>query len=191
MREKDPKKVQKIFDATLSLVFHEGLDAINISKIAKSAKVASGTLYIYFENKEILLNELFDHVTDLWIDNIKLSVDSPDLEDHFRSVWKNHILFALNHYKAMHFKNIFIHSKYLDENNQEKSTKFLERFYSVFDEAKEKGIIRNLDSQLIFSLLENITLQVIRFLMNEPSEKAKQETIENSFWLCWNGLKTI
>ena len=126
MREKDPKKVQKIFDATLSLVFHEGLDAINISKIAKSAKVASGTLYIYFENKEILLNELFDHVTDLWIDNIKLSVDSPDLEDHFRSIWKNHILFALNHYKAMHFKNIFIHSKYLDENNQEKSTKFLE-----------------------------------------------------------------
>ena len=81
--------------------------------------------------------------------------------------------------------------KITDENNQEKSTKFLERFYSVFDEAKEKGIIRNLDSQLIFSLLENITLQVIRFLMNEPSEKAKEETIENSFWLCWNGLKTI
>ena len=50
MREKDPEKIQKIYNATLELVMEEGIDAINISKIAKKSKVASGTLYIYFEN---------------------------------------------------------------------------------------------------------------------------------------------
>src|SRR6185312_4569273 len=59
MREKDPNKLEAIFKAALKLVQREGFTALKMSDVAKDAGIATGTVYVYFESKEDLINQLY------------------------------------------------------------------------------------------------------------------------------------
>ena len=58
MKLRDENKVNIIFEASLNLIFDDGIAGLTMAKIAKKAGIATGTLYIYFKNKEVLLQEL-------------------------------------------------------------------------------------------------------------------------------------
>src|SRR5690349_15027598 len=59
MRVKDESKVEAIFKATLTLVKERGLAGITMSDISKEASIGTGTLYLYFKNKDELIKALF------------------------------------------------------------------------------------------------------------------------------------
>ncbi|MBK7429337.1 MAG: helix-turn-helix transcriptional regulator [Saprospiraceae bacterium] len=58
-RAKDPGKIALIYDSTLSLIMKSGYTDLRMADVAKEAGMATGTLYIYFKNKEELINTLF------------------------------------------------------------------------------------------------------------------------------------
>jgi AcrR family transcriptional regulator len=58
---KDENKIDDIFKATLKLVKLNGLSGITMQSVAKEAKIATGTLYIYFKSKESLITRLFNN----------------------------------------------------------------------------------------------------------------------------------
>jgi AcrR family transcriptional regulator len=64
VKPRDEHKIEQIFQATLVLVKEKGLAGITMGEIARAAKIATGTLYIYFESKEQLINELFTSVAE-------------------------------------------------------------------------------------------------------------------------------
>lgn len=59
MRVKDESKQQRIKEAMVSLILRDGIDGTSISKIAKEAGVSAATIYVYYENKEQMLVEVF------------------------------------------------------------------------------------------------------------------------------------
>lgn len=63
MRVKEGKKEQDILNAAIKRFAKEGFHKAKISKIADEAKVATGSVYIYFQNKEDILQKIFE---DLW-----------------------------------------------------------------------------------------------------------------------------
>lgn len=63
MRTKDSGKMQRIKDAMVALILKEGIEGVSIAKIAKAAGVSPGTIYVYYQNKEEMLKEVFDECT--------------------------------------------------------------------------------------------------------------------------------
>ncbi|MFM7485318.1 MAG: TetR/AcrR family transcriptional regulator, partial [Cytophagales bacterium] len=61
-RPRDENKIEPIYEATLRLVLKTGFNGLKMADVAKAAKLATGTLYIYFKNKEVLINELYSHL---------------------------------------------------------------------------------------------------------------------------------
>ena len=59
MRVKDENKQQRIKEAMVSLILRDGINGTSISKIAKEAGVSAATIYVYYENKEQMLAEVF------------------------------------------------------------------------------------------------------------------------------------
>ena len=59
MRIKDSDKQQRIKAAMVRLILREGIDGASVSKIAKEAGVSPATIYVYYENKEDMLIEVF------------------------------------------------------------------------------------------------------------------------------------
>lgn len=72
MRRKDDEKQNAIKKAVVSTVLKEGMHGASISKIAKAAGVSPATVYVYYDNKDVMLRdiyydyaeELYGHLTD-------------------------------------------------------------------------------------------------------------------------------
>lgn len=58
-RSKNIEKYNAILDAALTVIAENGFHGSTISRIAKEAGVADGTIYIYFKNKEEILVSVF------------------------------------------------------------------------------------------------------------------------------------
>lgn len=58
------EKRQEILHAALELIAEHGFHGAPIAAIAERAGVGAGTIYRYFENKDVLINELFQELHD-------------------------------------------------------------------------------------------------------------------------------
>ncbi|MEO6323655.1 MAG: TetR/AcrR family transcriptional regulator [Thermoanaerobaculia bacterium] len=60
----DPEKRKRILKAAIRVFGRRGFHEARIAEIASAAKVAEGTVYLYFKNKEDLLGVIFDETMD-------------------------------------------------------------------------------------------------------------------------------
>ncbi|AZB43864.1 TetR/AcrR family transcriptional regulator [Bacillus sp. FJAT-42376] len=70
MKQHKPKYKQ-IIDAAVIVIAENGYHQAQVSKIAKQAGVADGTIYLYFKNKEDILVSLFQEKMGLFIEKIE------------------------------------------------------------------------------------------------------------------------
>lgn len=76
---------------------NNGFHATPISKIAKLAKVSPATIYLYFENKQDLVNQTFIEVKTKFTDYaFKTYTESMTVEAGFELIWKRIAAFKLN-----------------------------------------------------------------------------------------------
>lgn len=61
-RQRSHDKRQRILDAATRVFARKGYFAARVSDIAQRARIADGTIYLYFRNKEDILVSLFDEV---------------------------------------------------------------------------------------------------------------------------------
>lgn len=59
MRNPDHEKESRILDSTSDIIMNQGIAAVSLSKIAKEAGIASGSIYTYFKNKDDLLKRVY------------------------------------------------------------------------------------------------------------------------------------
>jgi TetR/AcrR family fatty acid metabolism transcriptional regulator len=60
----DPEKRRRILEAAIRTFGRRGFHEARVAEIASAAKVAEGTVYLYFRNKEDLLGVVFDESMD-------------------------------------------------------------------------------------------------------------------------------
>lgn len=72
---RDRPKYQQIIEAAMEVIAKNGYHASQVSKIAKKANVADGTIYLYFKNKEDILISVFRERMGQFIDKIVKSID--------------------------------------------------------------------------------------------------------------------
>ncbi|SFS72913.1 TetR/AcrR family transcriptional regulator [Marininema halotolerans] len=75
------EKYDAIIDAAVRVIAQFGYHQAQVSKIAREAKVADGTIYLYFENKDDVLISLFNEKMGAFISDMEQSlseVPTPD-----------------------------------------------------------------------------------------------------------------
>jgi TetR/AcrR family fatty acid metabolism transcriptional regulator len=72
--KKDKPKYRQIIDAAVIVIAENGYHQAQVSKIAKQAGVADGTIYLYFKNKEDILISVFQEKMGKLVDNIESKI---------------------------------------------------------------------------------------------------------------------
>ena len=113
MRQKDDQKTDLFFTSTLALVSQVGLVGLTIPLIAKRSGVATGTLYIYFKNKEDLILALYKDIKKRFASTIFIGY-SPGMsvEEGLRTIWENTVRYSVSHYSEEVFLQQFNISPY-------------------------------------------------------------------------------
>ena len=73
--KKDRPKYKQIIDAAVVVIAENGYHQAQVSKIAKQAGVADGTIYLYFKNKEDILISMFQDKLGIFISSIEEEMD--------------------------------------------------------------------------------------------------------------------
>lgn len=161
MRLKDENKKEAIFEASIKLINNIGFAETSMSKIAKEAKVSPATIYVYFENKEDMLNKLYIRVKK------KLSVGLLDgirekmpLKDRFRRLWKNIFFSLIDNPAYFRFIEQFSNSPLLKKVSIEEAHSQYHSLYDLFEIGRNEKIIKEYPVQLItyFSFMPIINI---------------------------------
>ena len=95
MRKKDDEKEKSIKEAVIKLILQEGFHGTSISKIAKTAGVSPATVYIYFENKEIMLQSIYseysEEIFDYLLDRVNRRMAGPQILEILIKSYYNYI----------------------------------------------------------------------------------------------------
>lgn len=99
--KRDKPKYKQIVDAAVVAIAQNGYHQAQVSKIAKEAGVADGTIYLYFKNKEDILVSVFREKMAIFIDNLRVILEKDTdssvllynmIENHFRVLQEDHNL---------------------------------------------------------------------------------------------------
>jgi TetR/AcrR family fatty acid metabolism transcriptional regulator len=92
------EKYEAIIDAAVRVIAEHGYHNAQVSKIAREAKVADGTIYLYFENKDDVLISLFNEKMGAFVQQLEevmkgISSPADQLRElirlHFKSMEEN------------------------------------------------------------------------------------------------------
>ena len=100
LKRNKPKYMQ-IVDAAVIAIAENGYHQAQVSKIAKQAGVADGTIYLYFKNKEDILISVFQEKMGIFVENLQAIINSGEtssdklckmIENHLRVLSSDHHL---------------------------------------------------------------------------------------------------
>ncbi|HEX3074017.1 MAG TPA: TetR/AcrR family transcriptional regulator [Ignavibacteriales bacterium] len=154
MRKKEGNKERDIVEAAIKVFAEKGYHNSKVHKIAEVAGIATGSVYIYFENKEMILLRIFE---DLWRKLYAALEEIADRDD-LTPVQKFEGLidvifdyFTVNPEQAIVFVN---EQSLLMYTNRKEFTKYYDKFLDLGEKivrmgVKEKYFNKNLDITIV------------------------------------------
>ena len=123
---KESRKREQIIRAALSVFAEHGLHGTPVPPIATEAEVGVGTLYRYFDNKESLINAVFQdskqRLQDRLLTDLDLMHPSRAL---FDTLWARLTAFARDEPDAFQFLEMQDHHSYLTEESRRREQALL------------------------------------------------------------------
>lgn len=137
-----PKR-QQILEAGIRLFVERGLQGTSMSLLAKEAKVATGSVYNYFESKEQLINEIFLYVKQKEAEFLLENYHPTDsFEQRFKDLFNSTIRFMLDNCLYFRFSHLYGFSSAIEDKTREQLHTTFEPFINLYLDAYEKGVIR-------------------------------------------------
>ncbi|MFT4023085.1 MAG: TetR/AcrR family transcriptional regulator [Flavihumibacter sp.] len=189
MKPKDQNKVEAIYKALLNLVRQKGLAGITMQEIAREAKMATGTLYIYFKNKETLVAALADKCVQHVASCLFKDYSADDsFKNGFAKIWMNIVRHRIEFFNESLFIEQSFHSPFLNEESRLALKKNFDPLLLSLQRGKNEKIIKDIDSFWMLAFIIGGINEIAR-RVNYFNKKASQQVLETNFQLCWDGIK--
>ena len=181
-------RIHSIRDAAMRVIARKGMAAATMQEIADEAGVAKGTIYLYFKDRDDLVEKAFESaMTDLHEQVDEALETDGTFADKLRAVVAAQIgFFQANR----EFFRLYISLRYPEGSAQQQRRQKrhcqpqyksrVERFARALEEAMSRGEIRRMDpNRLALFIIEGSSAVIIERVLDEapPPEEADIELI--------------
>ena len=187
--QKSIEKRESLIKATIDLVNNNGFHATPMSKIAKMAGVSPATIYLYFENKQDLVNKTYIEVKQKYTDyafktyNVSMSV-----EKGFETIWKRIADFKLKECDNAMFLAQCDNTPIIDEPSIKEGIKHLQPLLDLWERGKKEGVIKPISDYLLYAYAIN-PLSFLMMAQKRGAFKLDKNHIEAAYQAAWNSIK--
>lgn len=191
------KKLQKkkaLIKAGAKVFSEYGFLNSSIKNITDEAKVAVGTFYSYFNNKEELLGEIYDDILEESINSSKRTVsklkNNDNVADHFTTALTSALLTYTKDKetsKIVLFKGAGI-NELLEKKRLQLINKTNEYLENVLNHLKESHSVMIDDIKITSIMITQCTLGVITYWINDKISSNLEDMI---FTVCTYQLKAL
>lgn len=168
MRTRDPRKEQAIRRKALELIVRSGLDGFSMQNLARAARVSPATLYIYFQDRDDLLFQVYRTAATTMTEEVLRGFD-PDggFADGLRLQWRNRARYALAHPREARFLEQVRHSPYFSPFQARLPQEFREMMRRFAQNAISRREMRPMPPEIFWALVYSPLYQLIRFAQEE------------------------
>lgn len=191
MRTKDETKVQMILNTAFKMIARIGLAGLKMSDLAKEAGVATGTVYIYFEDKNQLIRELYHylmHSNSVTL-NQPISENEP-LKIKIKKIARNYLDNNVNNPEHSAFLEQYFRSPYFHEDDAARQAEepALQPLYSLLVEGQRQSLIKEADPELLVTLVCGMLNEVakVSIYTHKPITHVEWEL---TFSVLWDGIR--
>lgn len=178
----------RILKTADELMAQEGLHHLSTHKIAKGAGVSVGTIYLYFKDKETLLNELIWYLFELYQQYLNSKYDPlKPLFEQYQTLWRAtwqfgqenpNVIQNIRQYESLPgYRDLMASCM----NNEALAWN---KFVLL---GQSKGVIINLDRYILFALTMNTPWEIMRLQM-ALSEQYSEELIDEIILRTWKAI---
>lgn len=187
--QKSLEKRNALVKATIELVNNNGFHATPMSKIAKMANVSPATIYLYFENKQDLVNQTY---IDVKAQYTKYAFETYNndmtVEVGFELIWNRIADFKLKECENAMFLAQCDNTPMIDETSRQEGIKHLQPLLELWARGKKESIIKPLSDYLLYAY----TINPLSFLMMSQKRGAftlNKTHIVEAYQAAWNSIK--
>lgn len=188
-----PDKRDEIVKAALEMIAEHGFHGAPMAMIAERAGVGAGTIYRYFENKDVLINELYGEIEERMESYILegYSQDAP-FRARFLHLGSSLLRYFIEHPLDFRYVQQFHHSPYGVAVRRDKLMGNREggcnAFKELFDQGAAQQVLKDFPLVILFNLAFGPLVTVARdhilgFVTLDDT------LIERTIEACWDGVK--
>jgi len=190
MRESD-KRV-KIMQTALELFAEQGFHGVPMTMIAEKAKVAIGTIYIYFASKDVLIKELFTDIEE------KITAALQEGQPAQEPIRERYLHFAKG--LIAYFTRCPLHFRYIEQymnspyGVSQRRDKLLNKIdqQDLLSSLFNEGIAHQVIKDVPFTVLSSVGVGPLIFLVRDHIvglAELDNRLIEQAAEACWDGIK--
>ncbi|NRT15416.1 AcrR family transcriptional regulator [Flavobacterium sp. 28A] len=187
--QKSKDKRTALLKATLGLVNNGGIQSASMAKVAKIANVSPATIYLYFESKQDLVNQLYlDVKTTFAKAAFKEYKPENPVKESFEKIWLAMADYKLNYKEDASFLSQCDNTPMIDEVTRQKGLKEMVPLFDLWEQGKKYGIIKNISPYLLYAY----TVYPMSFLMNMESRGVcplDREIINEALQAAWDSIR--
>lgn len=189
--QKSKDKRNALIKATIELVNNNGFHATPMSKIANMANVSPATIYLYFENKQDLVNKTYIEVKAKYTDYAFETYDvNMSVEKGFELIWKRIADFKLKDCENAMFLAQCDNTPVIDETSRQEGIKHLQPLLDLWSRGKNEGIIKPMSDYLLYAY----SINPLSFLMMSEKRgtfKLDKTHLEEAYRSAWNSIRVM
>lgn len=169
MRTRDESKEQAIKEKALEIIVKDGFDGLSMQQLAKAANVSPATIYLYYKNREDLLNQLFIGTEKLFAEVILKDFDPEmEFEEGMWQQWKNRFEYSINYPHNFCFMEQFRNSPLIHHKDIKESS-FKKAMTLFFNNAIKRNEMIELPVEVFWSIAYAPLYTLIRFHQSNKS----------------------
>lgn len=189
IRQKCDKKRTALLKATLHLVNNQGFHGAPMSKIAKMTEMSPATIYIYFENKQDLINQLYLEMKVRFSEfAFKNYNEESCVKESFKQIWFNIANFKLNQVEESNFLSQCDNTPIIDEEIKREGLKHLQPLVDLWERGKTEGKLKPISPYLMYAF----SIYPLNFLTNKLYKSncdLTDERLNTAFNAAWDSIK--
>ena len=187
--QKSIDKRNALIKATIELVNNNGFHAAAMSKIAKMANVSPATIYLYFENKQDLVNQTYLEVKANYTKYAFETYDeNMSVDAGFEFIWKRIADFKLKESENAFFLAQCDNTPIIDELSRQEGIKHLQPLLDLWTRGKKEGIIKPYANYILYAYSIN-PLSFLMMAQKQDAFQLNQDHLEDAFKAAWNSIK--
>lgn len=188
-KPKDEREAKAIYEVTLKRVLTTGFNGLKMADVAKAAKLATGTLYIYFKNKDLLINELFLHLKKAKTTEVLKAYNPNDaFEEAFRKMWFSYLDISLREPERMLFIEQFAHTSFLTKKTKQQGNQLLAPLAVFIESGIKNKKLRHLPVDIVLSQVLGPIYEMVK-LEKEGTVKLSTHQKQALYEMAWNAVK--
>lgn len=158
------KTREKILDTALRLFNKKGTTEVSTNHIAEAAGMSPGNLYYHFRNKQEIIRELFQQLSDTWDRGLPLPQErEPNLDDlkilvktNYQIIWRYR--FAYRELVALLRQDAQLRSSFLAVRQRG-----YDGFYELIHAFSDAGVLRFPDDPQVIQELQEVCWLISEF----------------------------